>query len=167
MAPSHYLNQCWNIVNFSLRNKFQWNFNRNSSIFIQENAFENVVCQMASILSRPQWVKHWFRKWLIWTNAGILLIWLIGTNFNEMLTKIHTFSFKKMDLKMSSGKLRPLCLGLNVLLSLNPYTLGNAWVRSQHCGYWCPGAKAPGHQYPQCWLNIHCIGPVSYKKYCT
>ena len=28
-------------------------------------------------------------------------------------------------------------------------------MRSQHCGYWCPGAKAPGHQYPQCWLNIH------------
>ena len=40
-------------------------------------------------------------------------------------------------------------------------------MRSQHRGYWCPGAKAPGHQYPQCWLNIHCIGPVSYKKYHT
>ena len=22
-------------------------------------------------------------------------------------------------------------------------------------------ALVPGHQYPQCWLNIHCIGPVS------
>ena len=29
----------------------------NSFIFIQENAFENVVCEMASISSRPQWVK--------------------------------------------------------------------------------------------------------------
>ena len=37
-------------------------------------------------------------------------------------------------------------------------------MRSQHRGYWCPGAKAPGHQYPQWWLNIYCIGPVSYKK---
>ena len=36
-------------------------------------------------------------------------------------------------------------------------------MHSQHCGYWCPGAKAPGHQYPQCWLNIHCIGLVSYE----
>ena len=26
------------------------------TFFIQENAFENVVCEMASILSRPQWV---------------------------------------------------------------------------------------------------------------
>ena len=57
-APSHYLNQCWNIVNWTLRNKLHWNFNRNSNIFIQENAIENGVCEMASILSRPQWVKE-------------------------------------------------------------------------------------------------------------
>ena len=44
------------MVNFTLGNKFQWNFNRNSNIFIQENAIENVVCEMASILSRPQCV---------------------------------------------------------------------------------------------------------------
>ena len=31
-------------------------FNRYSNIFIQENAFENVICEMASILSRPQCV---------------------------------------------------------------------------------------------------------------
>ena len=28
-APSHYLNQCWNIVNWTSRNNLQWNFNRN------------------------------------------------------------------------------------------------------------------------------------------
>ena len=41
---------------------------------------------------------------------------------------------------------------------------GNTWVCSQHCDYWCPGAKAPSHQYPQCWLNVHCTEPVSYKN---
>ena len=46
---THYLNQCWNIVKWSPRNKLQRNFNRNSYNFIQENAFENVVCEMASI----------------------------------------------------------------------------------------------------------------------
>ena len=56
MAPSHYLNQCWNIINWPLRNKLQWNFNQNSNIFIQENALENVVYQMAFTLSRPQCV---------------------------------------------------------------------------------------------------------------
>ena len=44
-----YLNHCWNIVNWTLGNKLQWNFNPNSNIFIQKNAFENVVCEMASI----------------------------------------------------------------------------------------------------------------------
>ena len=57
-APSHYLNQCWIIANWTLRNKFQWNFNRNSNIFIHENAIESVVCEMAFILSRPQWVNE-------------------------------------------------------------------------------------------------------------
>ena len=53
-VPSHYLNQSWNIVNLNLRNKFQWNVNRNSYFFSQESAFENVFCEMAAILSRPQ-----------------------------------------------------------------------------------------------------------------
>ena len=56
-APSHYLNQCWNVVNSTLENKLQQNFNQNSYIFIQENAFENVSCKMAAILSWPQCVK--------------------------------------------------------------------------------------------------------------
>ena len=53
-VPSYYLNQCWNIVNLTLRNK--------------------------------------------------------------ILIKIHTFSFKKMHLKMSSVKWRPFCVSLNVML---------------------------------------------------
>ena len=57
-APSHYLNQWWNIVNANLPNTFQWNRKQNSYIFIQENAFQNVVRKMAAILSRPQCVKH-------------------------------------------------------------------------------------------------------------
>ena len=55
------------------------------------------------------------RQAIIWTNAGILLIGPLGTNFNEILIEIHTFSFMKMHLKMSSAKWRPFCLGLNVL----------------------------------------------------
>ena len=46
------------IVNSNLRNKFQWNLKRNLRIFIQENSFENVVRELAAILSRPQCVKH-------------------------------------------------------------------------------------------------------------
>ena len=40
-----------------LRNKLQWNPNRNSYIFNQENAIEYVIWKMSDILSRPQCVK--------------------------------------------------------------------------------------------------------------
>ena len=55
------------------------------------------------------------RQAIIWTNAGILLIGPLGTNFSEILIATETFSFKKMHLKISSAKWRPFCLGLNVL----------------------------------------------------
>ena len=56
-APNQYLNQWWNIVNWTLGNKLQWKFSRNSYIFVQRNAFENVTCKIPSISSRPQCVK--------------------------------------------------------------------------------------------------------------
>ena len=58
------------------------------------------------------------RQAIIWTNAGILLIWPLGTNFGEILIKIDIFSFMKMHLKLSSGIWQPFCLSLNVLISL-------------------------------------------------
>ena len=55
------------------------------------------------------------RQVIIWTNAGILLIRTLGTNFSEIINEIHTFSFKKTYLKMSSAKWQPFCLSLNEL----------------------------------------------------
>ena len=52
---------------------------------------------------------------IIWTNAVILLIGPLGIYFNEIVIEIHTSLFQKIHLKMSSGKWRPFCLGLNVL----------------------------------------------------
>ena len=63
------------------------------------------------------------RQAIIWTNAGILLIGPRGTNFSEILIGIHTFSFKKIHLNMSSAKWRPFCFSLNVL---NPMA---SWCR--------------------------------------
>ena len=59
----------------------------------------------------PDW-----RQAIIWTNAGLLLIRPLGTNFSEILIEILIFSLKKMHLKVSSAKRRPFCLGLNVLI---------------------------------------------------
>ena len=61
------------------------------------------------------------RQAIIWTNAEMLLIGPLGTNFSEILIEMHTFSFKKIHLKLSSVKWQPFCLGFNVLIhcSLN------------------------------------------------
>ena len=48
-------NPCWVIVNWTLRNKLQWNLNQNTKLFIHENAFE--IVKMAAMLSRGRWVK--------------------------------------------------------------------------------------------------------------
>ena len=56
-----------------LSNKFQWAFNRHSNIFIQENAFESVVCEMAAILSRPQCVNAFITQ-ITCKLAGIMKI---------------------------------------------------------------------------------------------
>ena len=55
------------------------------------------------------------RQAIIRTHVGILLIRTLGTHFSEILGEIHSFSFKKMHLKMSSAKGRLFSLGLNEL----------------------------------------------------
>ena len=55
------------------------------------------------------------RQAIIWTNAGLLLIGPLRTNFSEILMEFLAFSFRKMRLKVLSAKRRPFCLGLNVL----------------------------------------------------
>ena len=68
------------------------------------------------------------RQAIIWTNAGILFIWPPETNFSEILFEIHTFSFKKMQLKMSSEKWRPFCFGLNVFSSGIQLRIKRCWL---------------------------------------
>ena len=51
-APSQYLNQCSHIVNWTIRNKLQpqWNFfYQNTKLFSHRNTFQNVVCKMSAI----------------------------------------------------------------------------------------------------------------------
>ena len=61
---------------------------------------------------------------ITWTNAGILSIGTLGTNFSEILIEILTFSSKNMRLKVSSGKWRPFCLGPNVLSGIFSHLTG-------------------------------------------
>ena len=73
------------------------------------------------------------RQAIIWTNAGILMIGPLGTNFGEILIEILTFSFKKMRLKVSSAKRRPFCIGLIVLIKGAPsHHLAQNWLYTVH-----------------------------------
>ena len=76
---------------------------------------------------------------IILTNAGILLIRPLGTNFSEISIGIQTFSFKKMRLKVSSAKWRPSCLGLNVIM----YSAIDAPLRMHSWNK----TKVPQHHY--------------------
>ena len=93
---------------------------------------------------------------IIWTNAGILLIGLLGINSSEILIEIYTFS--KMHLKMSYGKWLPFCLGLNVLIN-NAYSF-RAWRCCMGQGTWSLLAQLmllspvqPNRQQAIVWTN--------------
>ena len=87
------------------------------------------------------------RRASIWTNAGMILIGPLGTNFSEILIEILTFSFKKMCLmKASSATPRPFCLGLNVLIThpCHPFNISNGMneslnpIKRDAIAYPCP-----------------------------
>ena len=91
--PSHYLNQCWVIVNWTLWNKVQWNFNQNTKLFIQKNASENIVCEMASILSRGRWVKEFLTLFLsqsVWRTGDPVALKLEGSTLTYSLANVFS-----------------------------------------------------------------------------
>ena len=129
-SPSHYLNQYWLPIREVLWHSPRINFTSSAPATILYNNLERYVFKLLPYLSgrvthicvgkltnidSDNGLSPERRQAIIWTNVGILLIGPLGTNFSEFLIGIHTFSFKKMHLKMSSGKWRPFCLGLNVL----------------------------------------------------
>ena len=74
------------------------------------------------------------RQAIIWTNAGILLIGPLGTNFSEILFEIQTFSLKKIRLKMSSAKCCSFRLGLNVLKAVTRVSVhSDELSTTRHC----------------------------------
>ena len=93
---------------------------------------------------------------IIWTNAGILLIGPLWTNFSEILIEIRTFSFKKMHLKMSSGKwIQLISIGIFTLVGSSLVACGKLepWVNLRCCCRWqrCLGAA------PHCTKTAPCL----------
>ena len=107
--------------------------------FVLCAVFAGYVCAIWTylILTHWGWVTHTFfgnlttigsdnslspgrHKAILWTNAGILLIRILRTNFSEILSKIHTFSLQKCIRKivceMSAILPRPQCVNLCFML---------------------------------------------------
>ena len=63
IGSDNYINQCWIVANCARRNKLKWNFDRNTELYIHENAPENTVCEMVAILSR-EWEMSWVINWI-------------------------------------------------------------------------------------------------------
>ena len=79
------LNQCRLIINWTIRNKLWWNFSQKWNCSNQENAFENVVCEMAAILSRRRWVEGWYP-----IDITPAYHWHIKWNFGMEITTTNT-----------------------------------------------------------------------------
>ena len=84
--PSPYLNQYWNIVNLNIKNKIPWNIDRNWNIYIQENAFENVVWKIAAFLSRSECVNFNadFARPLLKAGHGWVIIFPISSVYDYL-----------------------------------------------------------------------------------
>ena len=111
--PSHYLNQYWVVVYWTLKNKLQWKFNQNTKLFIHKK----YVCKshlrngghlvQYSIYASVNWVHIGSGNRLLpvlcqaitWTNADFLSTGPSGTNFREIQIKIQNFSLMKLHFK--------------------------------------------------------------------
>ena len=85
---------------------------------------------------------------IISTNAGILLIGPLGTNFNEISVEIHTFSYDKM----SSAKWRLFRLGPNVLMGC-PFS--DLWAEEccHSLNAFCSTVNSMSYYHAYCWPN--------------
>ena len=87
------------------------------SVLIHWGRATHICVNKRTIIGSDKGLSPGRRRAIIRTNAGILLIRPLGTNFSEILVEIQTFSLKKIRLKMSSAKCCSFRLGLNVLMS--------------------------------------------------
>ena len=106
-----------------------------------------------------QWLAAWPHQAIIWTNAGILLIGPLRTNFTEII-EIKALLFKKVYFKMSFGNWRPFCLGLNVSRYEDYHAVHNVTnVISDYCSIF--------HNKPLIIDYFHCFGNEIFNLYWT
>ena len=79
----------------------QANFHRSRNMvnFNSLSRMTHICVSKLTIIGSDNGLSPGRRQAIIWTNAGILLIRTLRTNFSDILSEIHGFSFTKMHLK--------------------------------------------------------------------
>ena len=108
-----YCYECIGIFTKLCMHALHWN--REDDWLTHWGRVKHICVSKLNIIGSDNGLSPYRRQAIIWTNAGILLIGPLGTNFSEISIENLTFSLKKMHLKVSSAERRPFCLGLNVL----------------------------------------------------
>ena len=97
------------------------------------------VSPIYAIIGSDNGLSPGWRQTIIWTNAGLLSIELLGTNFGEIWIRILS-SFNKMHLKLSSAKMVAI------------FSRGR-WVKG--CIYWTVSLRwRMGNLITQCYYKV-------------
>ena len=102
------------VYSYSCMYRHRYTIYRNIYLLTHWGRLTHICVSKLTIIAADNGLSPGRRQAIMWTNDGILLIWPLGTNFSEILIEIHSFSFMKMHLKMSSGNAailsRPQCV---------------------------------------------------------
>ena len=122
LCVTHYLNQWWLVylriyASLGLNELTHW-------------GWVTYICiGKLTIIGSDDGLSHGWHQAIIWTNAGILLIGPLGTNFSEILFTIEPFSFKKMHLKMSSSQAYKFYRSGSPLVQVIAYCNAHAYLK--------------------------------------
>ena len=183
-ATSHYLNQCWHIVSLTLCKKTSMTSESKYRYFkeMHSKVADKLACTWCwRFCPGVQWVNSslpsaaYMRQWTDYSFVQVMACHLIGakplpepmptlsigplgTNFSEIQIKMQNFPFRKMNLKLLSGKWQPFCPGKDELAlidydELALIDMGPIWGRQD------PDGPHVGPMNFAIWVPIH---PVQF-----
>ena len=84
---------------YTIRNKIKLHWN--DSLMVNSVNLSDAYCVCKRTIGAANGLSPGWRQVIIWTNAGMVLTGLLGTNFGETLIETSIFSFKKMHLSFA------------------------------------------------------------------
>ena len=159
--PSHYLNQCWVIVSWTLRNKLQWNINR-----IQNFSFTKIHRKILSAKWQPfcpggdELISHHARA-LLFTYKHVHFIWFYQSCYDSDCLKY---------IKLGKYPLKSLFPEINELIRIRLLT--SPFIGEDLGQYDPEQYKGPENNFPTCststadgllpTCDVHCLIQIGW-----